>query len=364
MDDAPLYQQIAESLRRDILDGRLKPGTRLLPVRLMAAQWGCTPGTVQRAYQELAAAGLVTGRAGQGTHVTDVSPARENRPLQRAGLVHRAEAYLLEVLAAGFSLDEANAALSQAMDRWRAATSSVAASGGNSLRFVGSHDLALSWLASRFPEIAGGSTLQLKFTGSLGGLIALAERQADLAGSHLWDEESDSYNAPFVRRLFPGKRMALVTLAQRCLGLILLAGNPAGISGLADLARAGIRFANRQAGSGTRVWLDAALRRQGIPHDQISGYGDSLATHTAVAQAVAEGRVDVGFGLEAAARFYGLDFILLTHDIYDLVIPGETMENPAIRVVLDWLSGSGARELFASLGGYDTAQTGQVLWVG
>jgi putative molybdopterin biosynthesis protein len=206
--------------------------------------------------------------------------------------------------------------------------------------------------------------LQLNFSGSLGGLIALAEGKADLAGCHLWDEESDRYNIPFVRRLLPGKRMAVITLANRRLGLILPPGNPGNLRGLADLARPGLSFVNRQSGSGTRVWLDIALRRLGIEAGRIAGYETEMVTHSAVAQAVAEGRADAGIGLEGAALSYGLDFLFLTHDRYDLVAPEAVMETPPMAALAAWLNTPSTRQVIENLGGYEAGSTGQVEWVG
>jgi molybdate-binding protein len=221
----------------------------------------------------------------------------------------------------------------------------------------------LNWLASHFSEIAPGYSLQLHFTGSLGGLIALAEGKADIAGSHLWDEQSGKFNQPFVQRFFPGKRIALVTLAHRRLGLILPAGNPYDIQGLQDLTRTGLHFANRQPGSGTRVWLDIVLRNAGVQSDAILGYREGKMTHFAVARAVAEGQADVGIGLEAAAQSYGLDFLLLTHDRYDLIVPEPGMGQGAIIALIEWLQEKDAREMIDGLGGYDSQDTGRVEWV-
>jgi DNA-binding transcriptional regulator YhcF (GntR family) len=232
-------------------------------VREVAGTWNCTVGTVQTAYQELARQGLVTSRAGQGTKVVEQPLAFDATPLRRAMLVHRAEAFLLEVLTSGYGVDEVEQAVRQALDRWRLAEKVEYPRKAKTLRFAGSHDLVIAWLASHFPEIAPGYSLQLNFSGSLGGLIALAEGRADLAGSHLWDEDSNSYNVPFVRRLFPGKRIALVNLAYRRMGLIVPKGNPDRIESLRDLARPGLRFVNRLPGSGTRVWLEVALGHAG-----------------------------------------------------------------------------------------------------
>jgi len=345
------------------MQGKLQPGDRLPTVREMTRQWSCTVGTVQRAYQELASQGLVTSRAGQGTRVVGHGPAQDDTPLRRAALVHRAEAFLLEVLTAGYSAGEVEDAIRQALERWRAVSQQVEAPLASLLRFSGSHDPAIAWLATHFTEIASGYTLQLQFTGSLGGLIALAEGQAELAGCHLWDQETDTYNVPFVRRVLPGRRVALIRLALRRLGLILPAGNPAGIQNLSNLRKSQLRFANRQAGSGTRVWLDAALHRLGIPTEEIKGYHDEKMTHTEVALAVAEGQADAGIGLEAAALAYNLDFILLTREQYDLVVPEENFITPAVQRFLEWLRGKGARDLFTSLGGYEGMDSGTVEWV-
>jgi molybdate-binding protein/DNA-binding transcriptional regulator YhcF (GntR family) len=363
MEEPHLYQKIVAAIRQDVLAGKLSPGERLPTVRQTAADWSCTIGTVQRAYAELARQGLVVSRSGQGTHVVDKPLAQDETPLRRALLVHRAEAFLLETLTAGYTPAEVESALRLALDQWRAISTSPQPAEEGVLRFAGSHDLALTWLAAHFPEIVPRFTLQLGFTGSLGGLIALQQGRADLAGCHLWDEATDDYNAPFVRSLLPGQRVALLTLAYRRQGLILPPGNPLGFTSLKDLARPGLCFANRQPGSGTRVWLDAALRRLGINVSHIQGYDQGLLTHSDVARAVAEGEADAGLGLETAALAFGLDFILMVTEPYDLVIPAENLTLPGIQRLRSWLGSAQARQALTDLGGYETAHTGELAWV-
>lgn len=363
MDEAHLYRQIAERIRLEILNGKWKPGDRLPSVREMAKSWNCTVGTIQHAYKELAQLGLLTSRAGQGTKVAAQLPIFDETPLRKAMLIHRAEAFLLEVITSGHNLEEVDQAVRGAMDRWRSVAQEETTKEANTIQFTGSHDLLVTWLASHFSEISPGSVLQLSFSGSLGGLIALAQGKADLAGSHLWDEETNTFNIPYVRRLLPGRRVALVTLAYRRLGLILPMGNPAGIRSLDDLARPGIRFVNRQSGSGTRVWLDMALQKMGIPGERIAGFQDEKITHTAVAQAVAEKAADVGVGLEAAALRFGLDFIHLTQDRYDLVIPEEILETRPLANLVSWLQQPSTRQIIEQLGGYQVVETGNLSWV-
>jgi putative molybdopterin biosynthesis protein len=145
--------------------------------------------------------------------------------------------------------------------------------------------------------------------------------------------------------------------------LIVPPGNPAKVQGLADLARPGLRFINRQPGSGTRVWLDAQLQRQGTQPVNIQGYRDEYMTHLEIANAIAEGLADVGLGLEAAARPYGLGFIPLTQEQYDLVIPARHYDSPLLKALIDWIKSPGAREAISRLAGYDTTSTGEVKFI-
>jgi molybdate-binding protein/DNA-binding transcriptional regulator YhcF (GntR family) len=361
--EKPLYSQIVSWIRQEIQEGRLVPGDRLPSIRQLTHQWNCTPGTVQHAYAELSRQGLVVSRSGQGTHVIKELNTTKEDPLRRAALIHQAESFLLESITAGYYPEEIEAAIGMAADRWRIIQNSESHPEAGVLRFAGSHDPALTWLAVHFPEIIPRFRLQIGFNGSLGGLIALAEGQADLAGSHLWDEETDTYNVPYVRRLLPGRQAALLTLAHRRLGLIVPPGNPENVHGLADLLRPEIDFVNRQPGSGTRVWLDAHLRLGGISAQDIPGYHNEKMTHTDVAAAIAMGQANLGFGLETAAITFDLDYIHLVQERYDLVIPAENLTLAPIESLANWLQSSAARQAFESLGGYDTTETGKLTWV-
>ncbi|MBN2559715.1 MAG: GntR family transcriptional regulator [Phycisphaerae bacterium] len=364
MDSTPIYQRVAESIRQEILHGDLKPGDSLPSVREMAERWNCTPGTVQHAYRELARQGIIVSQPGQGTRVMMDIPKDQGKPLRQAALVHRTEAFLLEVLSTGYTQGEVEQAMRLAMDRWRALVQTPEPVPEGVLRFAGSHDPVISLIASRFDEIAPGYTLEVAFFGSLGGLIALAEGGVELAGAHLWDAESDTYNVPFVRRLLPGRRLALVTLAHRRLGLIVRPGNPVQVSNLADLTQPALRFVNRQRGAGTRVWFDAQLRRREIAPTSITGYGSAALTHSEVAGTIADGRADVGLGIETAALAYGLSFVPLTLETYHLVVMEKAWALPPVERLVAWLNTGAARAAMADMGGYDTSETGKVEWIG
>lgn len=334
-------------------------------MRETAERWGCAPGTAGRAYAQLAREGLVEGYAGGGTRVRP-GPLHPREPgLAWAGLVNRAEGFLLEGLGEGHSASQVEAALGLAVARWgdlqrKAAPAPPATEAQGGLRFAGSHDLAFELLGEM---LAPGVFASIEYVGSLGGLIALARGEADLAGSHLWDSPTDSYNLPFISRLLPGRRVAVLTLAHRALGLITRPGNPQGLITLADLARPGVRFVNRQAGSGTRVWLDAHLHQIGVEPEALSGYEREAPTHLAVARAVHDGDADAGLGIAAAAHAYGLGFAPLVTERYDLVLPEEAWTTRPARVVREMVRSPAFATAVTDLGGYDTSHTGTEEWV-
>ena len=362
-----LYQAIAEALRRRIASGELKPGEKLPPVREMAGQWDCTPGTVSRAYIQLAREGLVTGHRGGGTRVAPGEGRPEGLVWQWALLVNRAEQFVLEAVSSGYSQVQIETALAVALARWQEAQrqgapqlSTEAASEPKSLRFAGSHDLIVELMAGWLTQDTPGARLSVDYRGSLGGLMALAQQEADLAGTHLWDEVTDSYNLPFIRLLLAGRQVVVVTLAHRSLGLITPPGNPQGLQSLADLTKPGVRLVNRQPGSGTRVWLDTQLKTLKLPPEAVPGYEREELTHLAVASAIEQGEATVGLGIHAAAAGYGLDFIPLTQERYDLVFGEAAWRSPLAQTLLQIIRSSRFKEAVTALGGYDTRETGQI----
>lgn len=370
-----VYLEIAEAVRRMIVSGELQLGERLPSVREMAERWKCTPNTVSRAYVFLQREGLITAHRGGGTRVASIRPGLgESKPveLQWANLVNRAESYLLEALSQGHTPAHAEAALAAAISRWQ----ELRRTSPNldekpeepqvdfePIRFAGSHDLAVELLARLLGEGSPAIDVTTDFVGSLGGLIAVARNEADICGTHLWDEVTGEYNVAFVQRILPNRAVMLLTLVQRWQGLILSRGNPFGLASLSDLGRPGLRMINRQTGSGTRVWLDVQLRNAGVNAAGIKGYEDEEATHMGVARQVAEGRADVGLGISAAATAYGLDFVPLGQERYDLAIPLDLWNTPSVKSLRKVVGSSAYKDAVLALGGYDVTETGTELRV-
>jgi putative molybdopterin biosynthesis protein len=216
-------------------------------------------------------------------------------------------------------------------------------------------DLAASALREHDPRL----TLASSNVGSLGGLMALRDGLCHLAGSHLLDPASGDYTLPYIERLLPGHDSAVIRLTHRDQGLIVAPANPLGLAGIEDLARPGLRYVNRQRGAGTRVLLDHELKRHGIDPARVHGYEREEHTHLAVAAAVAAGRADCGLGVLAAARAFGLGFVPVAREPYDLVLERSSVEDPLLEPLWDLLAAPGFREAIDGLGGYDTAEMGR-----
>ncbi|MBI3741541.1 MAG: helix-turn-helix transcriptional regulator [Chloroflexi bacterium] len=219
---------------------------------------------------------------------------------------------------------------------------------------TGSDDLLLTRLA----EFAHGIP---SIVGSVNGLLALAKHEADVAGVHLLDEETGEYNIPFIKRLVPEDSIVLVNLAQRENGLMLARGNPKNIRGLRDLAARGIRFINRQRGAGTRLLLYAKLRAARIDPHSLRDWERAVGTHDAIAAAIVAGTADVGPGLRAVAARWGLPFILLGEERFDLAMPRAIFESARIQTILQVLHRAEFRRAAAELPGYDLSRMGRVI---
>ena len=199
---------------------------------------------------------------------------------------------------------------------------------------VGSHDPILDLASSHLYDGAYGSSLASTNVGSLGGLVSLRDGLCHVAGSHLLDTATGTYTLPYLDRLMPDRDLAVVRLAHRTQGLIVPPGNPLGIEGLPDLLRPGLRYVNRQRGAGTRVMLDHELEQLEIDPTGIIGYQREEPTHLGVAAAVAAGRADCGLGVQAAAVAFGLGFVPVGEEPYDLVLDSASRDSQIVRPLL------------------------------
>ncbi len=220
------------------------------------------------------------------------------------------------------------------------------------LTVYASHDLALPLL--RDHADAHGLHIDLRFAGSTDALQALAHGRCEVAGFHvpaLAAGRQPAFARALKHLLKPG-RHKLIASHRRRQGLIAAHGNPRGLTGMADLTQPGLRFVNRQPGSGTRLLAEHLLADAGIQAERIAGFhGPCEDTHVAVAAAVASGVADAGLGIEAAAAQFRLAFVPLIDEDYYLLCRKPALERAAVLRLRELLAGQAWRQVLASLPG-------------
>jgi putative molybdopterin biosynthesis protein len=206
-----------------------------------------------------------------------------------------------------------------------------------------------------------GIELVLAHRNSSQSLALLQKGCIHIAGTHLRDEPSGESNLPQIGRLFPKHSVAVIAYAVWEEGILTAPGNPKKIRGIEDFARKNVSIVNREPGAGSRALLDARLEQQGIASKSVRGYDRLAPGHLPAAWQVQSGAVDVCLATRAAARVFGLHFIPLVSERYDLVIRKAHLDSPRIQNLLDVLSRSAFRRELEGLGGYDTRVAGQRL---
>jgi putative molybdopterin biosynthesis protein len=233
----------------------------------------------------------------------------------------------------------------------------------NTLVFIGSHDNILDILANLLHRQRPICRLSSAHVGSMGGILAIKRGEAHLAGTHLLDEETGTYNISFIKKFLPGIPLQLINLTYREQGLLVAKGNPLKIKGFEDLAREELRFINRQRGAGTRLLTDMHLNRLGINPEQVSGYDREEYTHMNVASAVASTNADTGLAIRAAAVALDLDFIPVAEERYDLILPKTFLDDPKVIALLQIIKENQEfHQIVNSLGGYDLRDCGKIMY--
>jgi len=233
----------------------------------------------------------------------------------------------------------------------------------NTLVFIGSHDNILDVLANILHTRKPAIFLSSAHVGSLGGIMAIKRGDAHVAGTHLLDDETGEYNIPFIKKYIPDVPLQLVNLVYREQGLLVPKGNPKNICSISDLARKDITFINRQRGAGTRILTDLQLKKMEISPESVQGYDREEYTHMNVASAVANGLVDTGMAIRAAAQALTLDFIPVTKERYDLILPKYLVNVSQVKNLLSVIHhDQNFKKIVQGLGGYDLQDCGKVFY--
>jgi len=212
------------------------------------------------------------------------------------------------------------------------------------LVIVGSHCTGLDLVTA--PLARAGLVLRSIAVGSLGGLAAAKRGECDFAPIHLFDEKSETYNAPFL-----GDGLELVPGWRRMQGIVFRSGD-ARFEGLsaqaavrAALADAACIMVNRNQGAGTRILIDRLLGEA-----RPDGYWNQPKSHNAVAAAIAQARADWGMTIAPVAHAAGLGFIPLAEEHYDFALVTARKQRPAVQAFLDALASDEGRGALAQAG--------------
>ncbi len=217
--------------------------------------------------------------------------------------------------------------------------------------------LLAAWLGEQHLE----SKLTWLYAPSLPALRALSRREVHIAGAHLLDEQSREFNVPFVRSMIPEQSAVIINLARWEEGFVVARGNPLGIRSAHDLCRGDIGFVNREIGSEARMLIERLLRQAGLNAQAVHGFQRVAHGHSAVAQAVAIGAADVGIATRSAAAALDLSFIPLSEERFDLICSRQLLGDARLARLMDAVQSRAFRRELGSLGGYVTAQSGQVV---
>jgi putative molybdopterin biosynthesis protein len=221
----------------------------------------------------------------------------------------------------------------------------------------GSQDPLLDWALRD-----SGCGLATLPEGSEAGLTRLSRGEVIAAAIHLHRLEGDdeTANTEAVAQA-PGLYDAVViAFAKREQGLVVAPGNPLGLTDIGAVAQAKARVAQRPAGAGAQLLLLALMARAGLGNDALALVKPVCPTGPDLGQAVRLGRADCGIASRSVAHAFGLGFVPLIWERFDLVLRQRDYFLPGPQALFDHLRMPAFRQQAAAMQGYDVVESGSV----
>ena len=225
---------------------------------------------------------------------------------------------------------------------------------------AGSDDPSLAILHDLYGSQGAATSLFMAIVGSGAGVDSIRSGVADFATAHLLEPARPGAGGRAAQDLLPSATV-VVELFYRELGWVVPKGNPKEIESVRDLARPKLRFINRQPGSGTRIYFDQQLARARMSGKKILGYDETVSTHLDVALRVLSGRCDAGLATRTTAHLLGLDFVPLTRERFDMLVPKDRFFTKGMQSVLGIVGSLEFRHRVGALGGYDVTESGRIV---
>ncbi len=229
------------------------------------------------------------------------------------------------------------------------------------LIIAGSNDILLDKTISLFNARHPDHVVVFGNLGSMGGLRALRSSLCHMATSHLLQENESEYNFDFAVKELDAAP-AVVNFCRREQGILVRKGNPEGITGVADLARDGIRMVNRPLGTGTRLLLDHELRKADLTGEKIDGYANEVHRHLDVGVEILAGRADAGPGIHPVASLLDLGFVPLRWERFDFLVTKERFFDRGIQLFMGFLQEADFQTTAQALKGYDVQLSGKMVF--
>ncbi len=222
-------------------------------------------------------------------------------------------------------------------------------------------DPAFSILGEHVGRAFASARVHTCFASSYASMRALAQGFAHVGGVHLHNREGEESNVSLAREMLTGMGGKVVGFTTMEEGLMVAAGNPRNIRSIDDLYLKNLTFVNRECGAALRILLDDHLSAARLPNTTINGYHNEVKNHNDGARMVASGAVDAALGLHVVADLYGLSFVPLAAVRCDLVIPDDMLDHQTVRIMLDVLQTRALRDDIASVPGYETSFSGNLI---
>jgi excisionase family DNA binding protein len=227
---------------------------------------------------------------------------------------------------------------------------------------AGSNDPILDILINRMQSGEGDRHIFSSVTGSTEGLRLLGCGFTDIAWCHLSRPGTGEYDMQTIADMVPDKKIAIVHLFQRELGFIFPKGSKPGKMSFSSIARDGVKFINRQNGSGTRIITEHFIESEGVDSGSIKGYGDEVNTHFEVGLEILSGSADAGIATGSAAKILGLEFQPLIKESFDMVLIQETFFREEVQSFIETLQSEDFRRMVSFLGNYDFNRSGKIIY--
>lgn len=217
---------------------------------------------------------------------------------------------------------------------------------------AGGHDPLLEWALR---ESRSGIAAFLD-----GALDALNRRPGEDfigAGLHI-PEAGDGWNVTAISEAFADRPVVLIEWAKRTRGLIFRRDLGRPVTGLSSVR--GLRFQSRQEEAASGLVLARLLAREGLKKTDLNCIDTIERTETDLAAAIADGKADVGLGIEAMARQFRQGFTPLIVERFDLLVWRKAYFDPPLQKLFRFCASESFARKAAELGGYDVTGFGTV----